>query len=159
MTIIALQVVVLALLQTTILPYLALSAIDLCVVLLVIYAVREKLSTTIAIAACLALVMETYGAAPFGSYFGSYWLIILSVHSLRNLVVWNLSVPWLVAFVVAEGVVIIVESLMVGFTHVHLGTYLLQAVLRVVATCGAGFVWLQISKPTRKRQPTVQGHY
>ena len=149
MTSIVLQVALLALLQTTVLPYLGLSAIDLCVVLLVTYAVREKLSTTIAVAACLALIMETYRVAPFGSYFGAYWLVVLSVHGLRNLVVWNLRVPWLVAFAAAEGVVIIAESLMVGLTHVHLGTYLLQAALRVAATCGVGFIWLQIGVATR----------
>ena len=155
MSIIALQLLVLALLQTTILPSIALASIDLCVVWLVIFAVRKKLSTTIVVAACLALVMETYGVAPLGSYFGAYWLIVLAVHVLRHLVVWKLSAPWLVAFAAAEGVVLLIETLMIDLTYVNLDTYLLQAALRIVATCIAGIILLKISKLTRKQRPST----
>lgn len=157
MSIIALQLLVLALLQTTILPALALAAIDLCVVWLVVFAVRKKLSTSIAVAACLALSMETYGAAPLGSYFAAYWLIILSVHALRHLVVWKLNAPWLAAFAAAVGVVILTETLMIDFSYVDLDSYLLQSVWRIAVTCVAGIILLKISKLIRKQRRAIGG--
>ena len=157
MSVLALQLLGLALLQTTIMPALALAAIDLCVVWLVVFAVRNKLSTSIAVAACLALGMETYGVAPLGSYFGAYWLIILSVHALRHLVVWKLNTPWLVAFATAAGVVILTETLMIDLTYVDLDSYLLQSMWRIAITSVAGIILLKISKLIRKRRRSIGG--
>lgn len=146
MSSVALQILGIALLQMTILPSIALASVDLAVAWLVIFAVRKNLSTTIVAAACLALIVETYSVAPLGSYFGAYWLIVIAIHVLRHLVIWKLSTPWLVAFASAEGVVLLVETLTIDLNYVHLGTYLLQALPRVIATCVAGIIMLKISK-------------
>ncbi|MDE3268696.1 MAG: hypothetical protein OYH77_00245 [Pseudomonadota bacterium] len=141
---VVLQIVAIALLQTTILPALALAAIDLGVIWLVIYAVRAKLSTTVIVAMCLAVVMETRSVAPLGVYFSSYWLIVLAVHALRNIVIWKLSSSWLVAFAVAEMVVLIFESLTLNLINPDINPYLLQCMLRIIATSIAGLIIVAI---------------
>ena len=132
----------LSFLQFTVLPALSLSALDLFTLYAVILSVLSRMQHTLLIVGMMALILETQLLVPAGTYFCSYWMIIVLIHLLKNITAWHLTTPWLFAFTTAKLLLVVMETCALTPTSENIGSYLLQSALRifVIGIAGGFFV-------------------